>query len=119
MNNLLTQVQKLAISIKDVQEEVLCGAHPILIIECIEGKFIWDNDIMEYVPYNEYTKREHEWRRSKDIFIIPLELNMTSDELMLCIDAGQRPIRRQICRCIDGDFIWDEEKYQYIPYQAP
>lgn len=115
MNSL--KIKKYNVSIDDLQECAMAGFDPLpFICECTDGQFIWDNDLMEYIPYTEQSKKEYEWRHSKHVILIPLRLNMTSDELMeICLEAGQRPIRHQVCQCTDGDFIWDELEYKYIP----
>jgi hypothetical protein len=104
----------------ELQGCVDVGFDPVpFICECIDGQFLWDNDVIRYVRYNEDTRLEYEWKHSKHIIPLPLRLDMTSDELMeICLEAGQRPIRHQVCQCTDGDFIWDEDQYKYIPYNA-
>lgn len=111
-------IKKYNVSSEELIDCARAGYNPLpFICECTDGQFIWDEDLIRYVPYNEESRRHHEWKHSKHIIPIPLRLNMTSDELIeICLEAGQRPIRHQVLQCIDGDFIWNEPTYQYIPY---
>ena len=113
-------IKKYEVSIQELQECAEAGFKQFThICECTDGQYIWDEDLIEYIPYTEESRRNHEWQHSKHIIPIALDLNMTSDELLeICLEAGQRPIRHQVCQCTDGEFIWDEVEYKYIPYIA-
>lgn len=112
------KVKRFNVSSATLYEDTVAGFEPFpFICECTDGQFIWNEDLIEYVPYTPESQREYEWKHSKYVIDDILDLNMTSQDLLaLCWESGQRPIRHQVCKCTDGKFIWNEKLYKYIPY---